>query len=275
MPSTSPLRIRLDRLRSLAVDLLAAAGLDPTRAAELANLLLWYDTAGFPAQGIAALPGWLDRLAGGTLRPGAEGQVQRPEHAATAVVDGQGGVPPLVLARCARIASEKARDTGVGLVRLHHLGPVGPVAAIAAELALGPFVALVVGPELQWCLAVPGPDGLPLVYDTALVGPATPASQLPSVAAMLPFGAALLPDGGWLVLVAAVASLEPLTSLHERVRLALAGPIHAPGVLDPAAWEEHRRLVREQGVVVDPAVAQALDAHATRLGVARRISGGG
>jgi len=234
---------RLDDLRRFATALAAGAGLAPARASALATLLLWFDAAGASESGIATLPDLLARIDRGEVDPSSEGII-RGEHSATLTLDGGRGVPPLILARAAALAAEKARDVGVGLVRVTSLGPCGPAAAVAAEAAIGPEVALILGPGPSWTMAVPSPEGLPLIVDSALgavAGP-PPLDLFPWVL--------LVPEGGWLVAALAIRALEPLGTFHERVGAALKALPESPGRLLPASLEARRRAARELGVPI-------------------------
>jgi LDH2 family malate/lactate/ureidoglycolate dehydrogenase len=258
-------RHRLDDLRHLAAALLAGSGLAPARASAFATQLLWYDQAGRPRHGIASLPTWLERLGSREVDPAAEGAVVG-ERTATAVYDGRNGVAPLILARAAGIAAEKARELGVGIVRVRNLGPAGPAAAVVADVALGPFAALAIGPGPVAALALPTEGGLPAVSDTAL-------ADRPEAAAPLAPWALLVPEGEWLIQAVAVAAVESLAGLHARVAaglgaLAPASDADAAGLIRPEAWEASRREARERGLAVPPKTWQALEAWAGRLGAA-------
>ncbi|MDR3635051.1 MAG: Ldh family oxidoreductase [Isosphaeraceae bacterium] len=257
-------RYRLDDLRRFASTLLACAGLAPVRASALATHLLWYEAAGLPEFGLASLAGWLERIEGRAVDPAAEGRVTG-EMTGTAVFDGQNGVPPLVLARAAELAMEKARDAGLGLTRVHHLGSAGPVAAIAAELAVGPYVGAVLGHDGSWALALPAPEGLPALFDSSLTSPSN--AILPD--GSLAWATALVPEGGWLVGAIAVAALEPLGTFHERIGEWLHRQPESAAALLPAAWEARRRAAREHGVDVRPAVWEGLAPWIERAHVAR------
>ena len=270
---TDAVRYRLDDLRRFAGDLGTAAGLDRPGALALAGHLLWFDAAGVAAFGIASLPGWLERLDRREVEPITAGTVVS-ETLGTAVVDGRNGVGPLVLAAAGELAVQKAREGGVGLVRVANLGAGGPAAGVASEIALGPLIAMVLGPGPAWTLALPSDDGLPAVFDSALQ--AEPArGKKDSRAARpnpcdlaAPWAAALVPEGGWLVMATAVKALESLTALQERVGAGMKGLEPAPGRLLPASWEDARRAAREQGVAVAPAAWTRLKDWASRLGVA-------
>ena len=254
-------RYRLDELRRFAAALGVGAGLTPARAAALVTHLLWFDAAGAAGFGIAALPDWLERIDRGEIDPRAEGKLG-PEHAGTLVLDGQGGVPPLILARAAGIAIEKARDVGIGIVRVTNLGPAGPAAPTAAEVAIGPEAAAVIGPGPAWSIALPSPAGLPLVVDSVLGG-----IEGPPPAGLAPW-ALLAPAGDRLIVTLSVRAIEPLAAFHERIDAAGRSLAEAPGRLAPEAWDARRREVREHGVPVEAGPMAGLLRRAEALGLA-------
>ena len=263
-------RYRMDDLRRLGSALGAGAGLAPTRAAALAGHLLWFDAAGAHSFGIATLSGWLDRLEFGQDDPKAEGRIHQ-ERAAVAVLDGQRGPGPLILGRAAGLAIEKARDVGVGLIRVSGLGPAGPAAPIAAEVAIGPELAVVLGPGPSIALALPAPEGLPVVFDSALAsdGPdgASPISPPEALTALAAPWSALVPEEGWLVVAVAVTAMEPLGTFHERVADAIRGLEESPGRLLPKPWDARRAEARRVGVPLDASTLASLRDRAERLGV--------
>ena len=211
----------------------------------------------------------LDRVESGSIDPKAESTVVL-ERGSTAVLDGRHGIPLLVLDRAAGLATEKARDTGVGLIRVKNVGPIGAAAGVAAEMAIGPVSALILGPDRRWAVALPAEEGLPVVFDPALGtagdGDGEGARTYDNLVA--PWASVLAPDGGWLVAAIAVHALEPLSTLHERVADAVKGLDEASGRLLPGPWERRRREVREHGVIVEPATREGLSRRAERLGIA-------
>lgn len=259
-------RYRLDDLRRLASALGAGVGLARPRAAALASQLLWFDAAGASEFGIATLPDWLDRIQRGDVDPKADGRI-RGEHAGTAMLDGQGGVPPLILSRAAALAGEKAREVGVGAIRVSHLGPMGPTAAVAAELAIGPLVAAILGPGPSWTLALPSAEGLPVVFDSALAHAEAPPAAIASLVG--PWALLVPPSGGWLLLAIALPALEPPASFQERLTAALDGREDAPGLLLPRRWEAQRSEARQHGILLGESTLGALSQWAARLGISR------
>ena len=253
-------RYSLDELRWFAADLAASAGLPPERAASLARLLLWHDTAGFPSLGLAALPEWLNRLERKEIDPKTLGRIVS-EHPATADLDASCGMPPLVLARASEIASQKAREIGVGLVRIKNLGPQPFALQVAAELAIGPQSALVLGPNGAWAFAVPSAEGLPLVLGSTLGTDAKGFPPLPETLATL-----MVPCDEWTVQAVSIPSFEPIHALHDRVTRWLAQADSVPR-LDPTKWDAHRASVRDQGLALDPSAWNALSQRAKLAGL--------
>lgn len=235
--------------RRLAIDLAVAAGLGRDQAVALANHLLWFDAAAAHSLGIASLPSWLQRVRDGEFQSTAETKFLS-ERAGTAVIDGQQGIPPLVLFRAAGIAGEKARELGTGLVVVRGLGPAPSAAPQAADLALGPFAAVLLGPEGAWSLAVPSGGGLPHVSDAVWGDADDPRPR--------PWGS-LVPQDGWLVAALDVSVLGTLG--ESRPRGAAAG-------LDTTKWEAARAALHERGLALTGKVVKELSRAAEALGVA-------
>lgn len=263
---------RLEDVRRYGTELVSSLGTPPPRAAAMTSHLLWFDAAGATTFGIATLPRWLARIEAGEFDTVAEGHVTT-ERNGTAVLDGQNGLPPLILGRGAGLAVEKAREAGVGLVRVVGIGPTGPAAVLAAEMAIGPFSALILGPGPSASLAIPSDVGLPAVFDSDL---AVAASPTPAVLAagptwsggLAPWLSLLTTGGGWLIAAVAVNAWEPLPALHARVKEMLGDQPEMPGQLLPSAWETHRRALRDEGVPVPADVREELARWSERLGVA-------
>ena len=273
----------MEDLRGFGAALAAALGVAPARASALAGQLLWFDAAGVSGLGIGALPELLKAIESQTVDPRAEGRVVA-ERTATATLDAGRGVPLLALERAAGIAAEKARDVGVGLVRVKNLAPVESAAGIAAEIAIGPNAAFLLGPGAgtRWSVALPCAEGLPAVFDPAL-GPAEsarkprknepPAEGPPTAIARLfgPWASVLVQPDEWLIVALSATALDGLTAFHERVAIAVRvledEDVASLGRLVPSVWEARRREVRERGVSVSTTRWNALKAWGEKLGV--------
>jgi LDH2 family malate/lactate/ureidoglycolate dehydrogenase len=273
-PDVSPslaTRYRFDDLRRFAASLIAGLGVSAPRASVMASHLLWFDAAGASSQGISTLPTWLHRLDRKEIDPVAEGRSWL-EHAGTAVVDGRGGLAPLILEKAAGIAAEKARDVGVGIVRVHGLGPSGPVAPVVAELAIGPFIAMIAGPGPSMAVGLPMPEGLPSLYDSALevttsAGESSSSVSPGGIEALAPWITAIAgSDDGWSILALSVSAMEPLSSFHRRVATLFRGRAGS-GYLTPGPWEARRREVRGRGITLDGGFSDDLRTWTERLEV--------
>jgi LDH2 family malate/lactate/ureidoglycolate dehydrogenase len=191
-------------------------------------------------------------------------------------MDGQGGVPLLALDRAAGLAVEKAREMGLGLIRVANVGPVGSAAVVAGEVAIGPMAAVLIGPEGAWAIALPSPNGLPMVADPSLADPparvgkraAAPARVSPAMDALGPIAAILAPDEGWLVAALSVNAMEPLSSLHDRVAKAIQTLGNGDGLLAPGPWNDRRRSAHTRGLALASGTLRALRVHSERLGIA-------
>jgi LDH2 family malate/lactate/ureidoglycolate dehydrogenase len=232
----------------------------------LATHLLWFDAAGASSHGIATLATLLDRIDRQEIDPVAQGRAGC-ERAGTAVFDAQNGLALLALETAAGIASEKARDVGVGIVRVRNLGPAGPAAPVAADLAIGPFAAAISGPGPSLALALPSPQGLPIVFDSHLDPGSKTHPPGECLGVWAPWISSVAGDGGWLILALSVSSMESLSSFHERVASSFLVREEQPGQLKPESWDERRRESRERGVLLDEASMEGLKKWSERLQV--------
>ncbi len=243
MTANSSASYRLDDLRRLVTSLATQAGLTSTRASAFATHLLWFDAIGAFSHGIASLPAWLARIESREIDPVALGRVTM-EKAGTAVFDAARGLPPLALEAAATIAAEKAREIGIGLVRIKNLGPAGPTAPIVSGLAAGPFAVAITGPGPSLAIAIPYPENLPVIFDSAL-GHRKPDEALGDLG---PLVGIMAGPNDWVVLVSSIAATESLAGFHERVSASsVAGPGQG-GPLWPEGLEASRRQARERGI---------------------------
>ncbi len=245
---------RLDDLRRFAIGLATASGLAPTKAATLAGHLLWLDVLGATGQGLGALGGWLDRLAAGEFDPRDDGSVGR-ERAAVAVLDARRGLPPLAIARAGELAAEKAREAGLGLVRVVGLADPGPAGPLALELAVGPYLGLAIGPDGRFALALPTAGGAPHLLDPRL---ATPSKAIRP--AEIGVWESIVPAGDWLVAAIGVGLFGSEAFLDR------AGD-PAAGWITSAEFERRRTVAADRGLAIDPAVWSDLSDRAGRIGV--------
>ena len=259
-------RVALDELRRFGVAVLTAQGWTAVQAGAIAGYHLWLDAAGASGSGISALSGLLESVAAGAVKPKETGRLTS-ERAAAAVLHAESAAPVLVLSRAGEIATEKAREAGVGLVRVAGLKDAGmPMAPIVAEIAVGPYVGLALGPGSAWSVAIPTLGGLPAVIDTTLGG--GKGAKRPKGHAAL---RELLPAAGWLMggeSVTVGAIHIGMFENGERFRALLASWSDQPG-----AWlsETHSRLrdaANRDGLALERKAVERLNALAEAHGVA-------
>jgi L-2-hydroxycarboxylate dehydrogenase (NAD+) len=104
---------------------LAAAGIPPEDASQVAALMAEADARGGDAHGVFRLPQYVKQIQSGAVNPQPNIQVVS-SHAGTALVDGDNALGHLVMKRATELAIEKARQCGVGWVgtrRSNHAGP--------------------------------------------------------------------------------------------------------------------------------------------------------
>lgn len=127
-------RISADRLRIFISLVFEKAGLPSSDARILGELITEADLRGTDTHGVFRLPLYVRRIkAGGiNLRPNIRIVAEQP---ATALVYGDNAMGHLVMHFAARVAIEKARQTGVGWVGARMSNHAGP-AALYAMMAL-------------------------------------------------------------------------------------------------------------------------------------------
>ncbi|MBI3977649.1 MAG: Ldh family oxidoreductase [Chloroflexi bacterium] len=116
--------VQAGELRRLATAVLAAAGMPEDDAALTATTLIEADLRGTHSHGLYLLERYVRRLRAGGTKGRPQMRILR-ETAATALLDGDDGQGQVVAARAMRLAIEKARTAGIGLVqarRSHHIG---------------------------------------------------------------------------------------------------------------------------------------------------------
>ncbi len=241
-----------------------------------------------------SIHGW-SRSRQARSNPSAPGRVAS-ERTSLAELDGENGIPPLILERAAELAVEKARESGVGLVRITGIRPVMSAAPIAAGIAIGPMAGWVLGPGSAWSLALPTAAGLPLVVNPTLPMAAASGKPDPSArtggrpaassrpmagrrdegipAPALPQGLGLaaewlVPAGGWLVGALSNSQAGSHSAAHDRVTAAVGQLAAAPSVrmLAPDDWEADRRRLWHEGLEVSPAAWKSLVHRAHRLAI--------
>lgn len=178
-------RIPPEELRGQAEKILVACGATPEEAAIQADARLQGELRGHPGQGqgMRGLARYHAMLANGGIVAGAPFEVVK-ETPVMALVDGHKGFGQVIAARAMDLATEKARQAGVGLVAVRHSNHLGITAYHAMRASAQHMIGLCLtnaGPEMApwggitptvgtnpWGIAAPTGLGFPLVLDMAL-----------------------------------------------------------------------------------------------------------
>lgn len=106
-----------ERMEKFMRDVFIAIGVPEEDAAVCADVLITADKRGIDSHGIGRLkPIYYDRIVHDKIQvPVAEFDIVR-DHKAVAVVDGHHGMGMVISARCMRMAIDRAREYGIGMV---------------------------------------------------------------------------------------------------------------------------------------------------------------
>jgi LDH2 family malate/lactate/ureidoglycolate dehydrogenase len=129
-------RISADTLRRFVEQVFLRIGYPHDQASDATDVLMWASLRGVDTHGIRNLkPYYVDRTREGWLRPEAEIRTEG-ETPQTACLNGDSGLGLACACRAMRLAIDKARYAGVGIVcvrNTHHLGPAGYFAHTAVK----------------------------------------------------------------------------------------------------------------------------------------------
>jgi uncharacterized oxidoreductase len=127
--------VHADRLKTIGVALLRAAGASPEEAEAVAGGCVNANLVGHDSHGIVAIPTYIDRIKAGHIVPGAPWTIVQ-ESPTTTVIDGHWGFGFHVNAKAMALTIEKARKSNVAaatVFRQSHVGRVGAYPLMAIE----------------------------------------------------------------------------------------------------------------------------------------------
>lgn len=131
--------IGFEVLENFIVKVLSRSGVPGQDAKIVADVLLQADRLGFDSHGVNRLKSiYLDRIRDGILNPVTEFEIVR-EGPTTAVIDGHNGMGMVIASQSMKIAIDKARKYGMGMVTVRnstHFGIAGyyPLMAVSEEM---------------------------------------------------------------------------------------------------------------------------------------------
>lgn len=143
-------RVAASTLERFAVASLTAVGVPQGSAATVSEVLLAADLAGIDSHGLARLRRYVEAVASGAIDGRIPPVVVR-ETPATAVLDAQNGLGQPAALEAMRLALERARTHGIGMVavkRSNHFGIAGFYASIAAQHGMIGIVSTNASPQV-------------------------------------------------------------------------------------------------------------------------------
>ena len=179
----SELTVTFDRLTAFIRQSLMRLGLPEADAISVATLMAQADLQGSDGHGVTRLPAYARRIRAGGVNVRPNIRVLH-EQAGMALIDGDNGMGHLVMKRAAKIATEKARTTGIAWVNSrfsNHAGPASLYASMPlAEDMIGLYFAVGNANHLPpWggldmllstnpiAAAIPAGDEKPIILDMA------------------------------------------------------------------------------------------------------------
>jgi len=136
VPKEEEVRVAEAELRRVVTSILEKLGVSPEDAAEGADVLVMSDLRGVESHGVSNMFRlYVKDYQGGKLNP-APGWKMVKETAVTAVIDAECRLGIIIGPKAMRLAVEKAKAAGVGVVTVRnggHFGAIGHYAVIAAE----------------------------------------------------------------------------------------------------------------------------------------------
>ena len=177
-----PDRIAPDVLQDFGTRVLAALGVPAEDGALVADSLVQADLWGHQSHGFLRLPWYAARLRSGAMRAVTDPAVVA-DTGPLVVLDGRDGIGQVLADRARRLAVERARAHGVGVVGVRNSNHFGTAMYFTRAAAREGFVAVLTtnaspamapwgGREKRlgtnpWSIAAPGPDGRVVAVDIA------------------------------------------------------------------------------------------------------------
>jgi len=127
-------RVKVEKLFELMKRLFLANGLPEQDAHTAADALVSADIRGIDSHGASRMPYYISKLKNGTVNPKPNIRILN-ELPATALLDGDDGLGPVVAKKAMEIAIEKAKNVGAGLVSVRRSNHFG-IAAYYSMMAL-------------------------------------------------------------------------------------------------------------------------------------------
>ncbi len=171
-------RVSFERLRGFIAAAFVALGMPQGDANAVSGLMAEADLQGSDGHGVIRLPQYARRIVAGGINLKPDIRITR-ERAGMALLNGDNGMGHLVMARAARIAIDKARNTGIAWVGSQFSNHAGP-ASLYARMAL-PHDMIGLYFAVGNANHLPPWGGLDMLLSTNPIAVAIPAGSEPAV----------------------------------------------------------------------------------------------
>ncbi|MEZ4640672.1 MAG: Ldh family oxidoreductase [Caldilineaceae bacterium] len=116
----SDYRIRSEHLQDFATTVLERAGVLADEAADAADVLVWANRRGVDTHGVRNLKShYVDKVSDGSIKGHPQFRIEY-ETPISARVDGDNGLGLVAGCWAMRLAMQKARESGIGMVAMHN-----------------------------------------------------------------------------------------------------------------------------------------------------------
>src|SRR2546428_4947710 len=150
-------------LRRTVTEIFEKLGLSPDDAAEGADVLTMTDLRGVETHGVSnMLRAYVRDYKAGKLNPSPGWRLER-QASATAVIDAEKRLGIIVGSKAMRLAIEKARAVGVGVVTVYNAGHFGAIGHFAMQAAQQDMIGV--------CFTAAGLSVVPTFAAKTLLGP--------------------------------------------------------------------------------------------------------
>jgi ureidoglycolate dehydrogenase (NAD+) len=169
-------------LTAFTTDILTAGGLPREDAAVVAKALVWANLRGVDSHGVLRIPRYLERIENGVCNPTPDMRIVTDLPAA-AVLDADGAIGQVGLARATGIAIEKASAAGIGMCLIRHTTHMGAIGYFTLEIAAEGMAGIAFTasrPNMAYpgaktaglatspiAISIPGAEHAPLMLDMA------------------------------------------------------------------------------------------------------------
>src|ERR1700676_1695063 len=176
--AASSLPVKIPILVEFISRALAAAGIPPEDASQVAALMAEADARGGDAHGVFRLPQYVKQIQSGGVNARPNIQIVS-DRGGSALIDGDNGLGHLVMKRAAELASEKAGQGGIGGVGTRHSNHSGSAQLYARMPAEKDMIGL------YFCVGnanlLPPWGGTEVLLSTNPIAIAVPGWQHPSI----------------------------------------------------------------------------------------------